>query len=345
MAAADQNARTERIRAFLLANVARRPRELVRVAAARFRCSRQAMHRHVQRLVAEGALVAQGSTRSRIYALAVLREWRRRWPLAGGTSEDEAWSAAIGPQLADLGPNARGIWLYGFSELFNNAIDHSEGRSVTVGIRRTGAATEMTLRDDGVGVFRKVQAALRLPDERLAGLELAKGKFTTDPKRHSGQGIFFAARMFDSFRMVAGNLELVRTHGEPEQWFVRDGKPGKGTAITLTLANGTSRTTRSVFDRFSSGEDYAFTTTCVPVRLLQTGADPLVSRSQAKRLLARAESFQRVVLDFTGVADIGQAFADEAFRVFPLHHPGTTIEATNAGPEVTRMMRRALAGR
>ncbi len=340
---ATKTSRTESIRAFLLGNAACHAEDLVRFAATKFACSRQAMHKHVQKLIAEGVLTATGSTRSRIYTLAVLAEWRQKWRLTKRLSEDEAWHQAVGPRLHDLADNVRGIWLYGFSELFNNAIDHSQGTSIQVAIRRTGATTEMTLHDNGIGIFKKIQQALRLPDERLAALELAKGKFTTDPSRHSGQGIFFSARMFDEFRMVAGKVEFFRRHATPEQWLVREEGNAVGTCVTLVLANDSKRTTKVVFDRFSTGDDYAFTTTSIPVRLLQIGKDALVSRSQAKRLLARAERFEHVLLDFTGVESVGQAFADEVFRVFPLHHRDTLVEAVNGNAEVMRMVRRALA--
>jgi len=35
---------------------------------------------------------------------------------------------------------------------------------------------------------------------------LAKGKLTTDPKRHSGEGIFFSSRMFDEFDILSGGV-------------------------------------------------------------------------------------------------------------------------------------------
>ena len=40
---------------------------------------------------------------------------------------------------------------------------------------------------------------MHLLDERHAILELSKDQLTTDPARHTGDGIFFTSRMFDSF--------------------------------------------------------------------------------------------------------------------------------------------------
>jgi hypothetical protein len=71
------------------------------------------------------------------------------------------------------------------------------------------------------------------------------------------------------------------------------------------------------------------------------GDDNLVSRSQAKRLLARVDRFRTVVLDFAGVDAIGQAFADEVFRVHANQHPEATLVEVNATPPVMRMVNRA----
>ncbi|MNC91531.1 hypothetical protein D3C83_78130 [compost metagenome] len=75
--------------------------------------------------------------------------------------------------------------------------------------------------------------------------------------------------------------------------------------------------------------------------MAQYGDDKLVSRSQAKRLLARVEKFKVVILDFTGVDAIGQAFADEVFRVFARQHPEIELSAIKANQAVLEMLDRA----
>lgn len=66
-------------------------------------------------------------------------------------------------------------------------------------------------------------------------------------------------------------------------------------------------------------------------------------RSQAKRLLARFDRFKEVVLDFAGLHTIGQALADEVFRVFANLHPDIRVTYVNAVPDVEKMIRRALS--
>ena len=49
------------------------------------------------------------------------------------------------------------------------------------------------------------------------------------------------------------------------------------------------------------------------------------------------------MLDFRGVASIGQPFADETFRVFQKQHPGTQLIFVNAAEDVENMISHVLA--
>ncbi|MBT5232008.1 MAG: STAS-like domain-containing protein [Methylococcales bacterium] len=53
--------------------------------------------------------------------------------------------------------------------------------------------------------------------------------------------------------------------------------------------------------------------------------------------------FRTVILDFDGVDSIGQAFADEIFRVFAVRHPEIELIHTKANIKVTKMICRALS--
>jgi hypothetical protein len=184
---------------------------------------------------------------------------------------------------------------------------------------------------------------MNLLDERHAILELAKGKLTTDPEKHTGQGIFFTSRLLDSFDILSGGIFFTHTFGSEEDWILERPKEDSGTAIFMKLNNHSSRTSKAIFDQYSSGEDYGFTKTRVPVKLAQYGEDKLISRSQAKRLVARIDQFKTVFFDFEGVETIGQAFADEIFRVFAKSHPQLEIIPVNANPEVQGMIGAARA--
>ncbi|HSI24132.1 MAG TPA: STAS-like domain-containing protein, partial [Methylotenera sp.] len=53
------------------------------------------------------------------------------------------------------------------------------------------------------------------------------------------------------------------------------------------------------------------------------------------------DRFKIVILDFKGVESIGQAFADEIFRVFANQHPEISLVEDNANQEVKKMISRA----
>ena len=333
--------RGEAIRKFILDNLGKHPADIVRVAAEKFDCSRQAIHKHVQRLAEEGAITQEGQTRSKTYRLAQLTSWAKDYPLEEGITEDRAWREDIAPLLGKLPENVMSIWHYGFTEMFNNAIDHSGGSLISVTLTKTAASTQIQIFDDGVGIFKKIQAALDLMDERHAVLDLAKGKLTTDPANHSGEGIFFSSRMFDEFVILSGGVFFSHQLDTREDWILESSTSAGGTLVRMNLHNHTSRTTKKIFDKFTSDDDYGFTKTVVPVKLMQYGDDNLISRSQAKRLLARFDRFKTVVLDFAGVAMIGQAFADEVFRVFHRKQPHVELVVLHAGADVKRMISRA----
>lgn len=336
-------ARGEDVRRYIIDHVEEFPREIARRTSEKFGITRQAVNKHLQRLTKEKCLLEEGETRNRTYKLAALATWEKSYKI-DGLQEDVVWREDIAPAVGDLPDNVRNIWQHGFTEMFNNALDHSGGDVIAVQIKKTAATTEMFIVDNGVGIFRKIQKALNLLDERHAVLELSKGKLTTDPSRHSGEGIFFTSRMFDDYAILSGGVSFSHEFGKDEDWILEK-TPSDGTAVYMKLHNHTSRTAKKVFDQFSSAEDdYKFNKTVVPVKLAQYGNDQLVSRSQAKRLLARVELFKVVIFDFTEVPEIGQAFADEIFRVFAAKHPEIELHAVHASSAVKRMIERAKSG-
>lgn len=336
-------ARGEEIRRYILRNVQSNPGNISKLATDKFKVSRQAINTHLRRLVEGGALHQSGKTTNRAYKLASVHEWNRIYPLTGDMAEDLVWRSDIDRELGKLPDNVHGIWHYGFTEMFNNAMDHSEGSTICVSIKRTAVTADMMIMDNGVGIFRKIQRLLNLLDERHAIFELSKGKLTTDPRHHTGEGIFFASRLFDAFDILSGGVFFTHEFGNEEDWLLENSTPRAGTAVFMRLNNHTARTTRKIFDQYStdSDDEPAFNKTVVPVRLAQYGNDRLISRSQAKRVLARVDLFSTVVMDFKAVPTIGQAFADELFRIFPREYPEVNIIPIHASSEVRRMIARA----
>lgn len=325
----------------LLQLIAQDPRNVAVRAAQALGLSRQAASARLNRLVRNAWVERTGRGAGVRYGLAVTASVQQDYPRAG-LSEDRVWQEALGPVVRDLPGNVRDIWQYGMTEMINNAVDHSGGHTVRVGIRRTALTTEGYVQDDGEGIFLRIQRALGLFDPRESILELAKGKFTTDPDHHSGEGIFFTSKVFDAFQIQSGRLYFRHDDGQADV-LIEEPQDVPGTVVRMRLANDATRTTREVFDTFAAPEEFTFAKTIVPVRLAQHEGEKLVSRSQAKRLTRRFERFQTVVLDFQEVAEIGQAFADEVFRVFHTAHPETRLLPIHMSPAVEAMVARATA--
>ncbi len=336
--------RGEEIRQFILERVNDHPHDIAALTAQEFSITRQAVNKHIQRLVKQDSLVVQGSTKNRAYYLRSLVDWSNVYSLKNLLEEHVVWISDIKPLLKNYPDNTIDIWSYGFTEMLNNAIDHSSGEEVFIKVERTAVDTTIAIHDNGKGIFKKIQEELNLDDERHAVLELAKGKLTTDPDNHTGQGIFFSSRMFDGFEILSGKVYFSHEFNDSEDWILERYKSNKGTTVFMKLKNNTSRTSKQIFDKFSSGDDYAFNKTVVPVRLAQYENENLVSRSQAKRLLARVDRFKVVIFDFSDVESVGQAFADQIFRVFKIQHPEIELIITNANQNVTQMVNRAKSG-
>lgn len=307
---------------------------------ARLGISRQAAHVHLRRLAEAGALVARGGGRG---AHFVAPEWRRTYRVTTSgrkIDEERVWAdveqALV--SLDDLTDEARARAHYVVTEIVNNAIDHADARTIEVVVRRalgTADEIEIVVDDDGVGAIARAGETLDVARPEEVIVELSKGKHTTMPARHSGEGLFFTSKAARSFVLEANGLAWIVEPGVDEGIAVSD--VTTGTRVTLRLDPRTRTPLEEVFARFTI--DFAFAKTRPRVSLLDYG-DRLISRSQAKRLCARLESFAEVELDFEGVKGVGQGFVDEVFRVFADAHPQTTLVPVRMNGPVEFMVSR-----
>ena len=336
----------EEILRFLIDSVEDHPNAVARLAADRFHLSRQTVNGYLRRLVADGLLRGTGATKGRSYALCVLAEHDETLAINAALEEHVVWEKHVAPSLAGVRENVLAICHFGTTEMVNNAIDHSGSPFVSVSVHRTAARIKITVLDAGIGVFRKIRESCGLESEHQALVELTKGKMTTDPVRHTGEGIFFTARMFDSFTLISGQLSLLATRTGEDDWLFENKpqeSPSTGTWASMKIRPESEHTAQETFLRYASAEDdFGFTKTRVVVNLARSATDSLlVSRSQARRLLTRLDRFKVALLDFAGVDAIGPAFADEIFRVFAASHPDVRLEVVAANADVQLMIRRA----
>jgi len=314
--------RAEIIRRFLLNSIKASNSHFLHDAMETFELTRQAIHGHLTALIKMGCLAAEGNTRARRYILGPVRFHKAGFSL-NGLKESDVYYRDFGFIFNDLPRELESICHYGFTEMLNNAIDHSGGSVVEVEVERTRELIMIRIYDDGEGIFNHIARILNLSDPRESLLELSKGKLTTDPDNHSGQGIFFTSRVFDHFLIYSGDLIFSHNDGDKNDYLLHNKNDEVSTDVLMGIALNSDKNLKSVFDKFSGNEDenFAFNKTVVPVKLALYEGERLVSRSQAKRILNRVEKFKTVLLDFQGVDFIGQAFADEVFRVFTRNNP------------------------
>jgi uncharacterized protein YerC len=228
---------------------------------------------------------------------------------------------------------------YGFTEMLNNAIEHSRSKTIAVSMERLRDTVRFVVADRGVGIFRNIMRERKLESELAAVQELIKGKQTTDPKRHSGEGIFFTSKLADCLA-IKGSSRLLLFDNRIHDVFLKDGTVRAGTVVEFSVDAKAEQDISKVFQTYAD-ESYEFSKTALTVRLFQEGSG-YVSRSQARRLVSGLEKFKKILLDFKGIETIGQAFADEIFRVWQRKNPGITIEVHNAGENVRFMINHAL---
>ena len=330
------------IREFILSKLPEHPSDIVKVTSNKFGITRQAVNLHMRELVKEGLVSEKGKTRAKKYSLARPKKLEFSMPVTPDLEEDRVFRERVKPFLGDLKPNVMDICAYGFTEMFNNVLEHSSAEIVLIGVEFKNHLITIYVGDNGVGIFNKIQKDHNLENPRHAILELAKGKLTSDSSKHTGEGIFFTSRMFDTFVISSGSLGFTRI--DESDALSEQKESIAGTGISLQISINSNRTVQEVFDTYASEEgDYGFTKTRFAVTLAQFEGETLISRSQAKRLLARVDKFKEVVLDFAGVETIGQPFADEVFRVFNIEHPETKLIPVNTTEQVKKMIKRALA--
>ena len=315
--------------------------------AADLKVSRQYAQRLLSELVRDGLLLKVGSTRSASYILPNRADkvlWRydkrlaRRGLAEHAVLEDIAQKSQLRRTLPE---NLASMFEYAFSEMLNNAIEHSSSANIHVRVEKRRDTLLFFVNDFGIGVFRNVMRKRKLASELEAIQDLLKGKTTTQPQAHSGEGIFFTSKIADIFSLESFGKKLT-INNLIEDIFIEDVKPARqGTKVFFQIANDSPRHLNDTFKAFQSDPaEYAFDKTEIQVRLYTLGTGH-VSRSQARRVLAGLEKFSSIILDFDRVPTIGQAFADEIFRVFKNKYPSITITPINMNETVRFWVERA----
>ena len=303
--------------------------------------SRQALNKHLTELIKQGKIIKEGKTRGAIYRYAkskkqIVQRYNRLYLLTG-LQEDIVFKE-INMYLnlkRKASENVFNIIQYAFTEMLNNAIEHSRSKNCLVEFFADQHQYGFKIRDYGIGLFYSINTKSKLQKETDAIGELIKGKQTTMPKRHTGEGIFFTSKAADYINFKSHKTNLLFDNIKKDV-FVEEKRFIRGTEVNFSISKNSRKKLTNIFNLYAPEEfDYRFEKTKVLVKLFQ---DEYISRSEARRLLSGLEKFKEIVLDFQGVKSIGQGFCDEIFRVFQKAHTEITIKIENLNPSLRPML-------
>ncbi len=296
--------------------------------------------------VKKGVLIKSGTTAGAIYALPQnapeLGSCIRKHLIREAIKEHEVLDNVNhqAPFLLTLNENLRSLFDYAFSEMLNNAIEHSRAKYIDIEVGINDKNLWFTVSDNGIGVFRNVMQSRRLSSELESMQDLLKGKTTTQPHAHSGEGIFFTSKVADVFDLESFGYVLRIDNTIHDIFFEERHPDKKGTKVSFSLSMDTDRHLKDVFSMYETDhEDPDFDKTEVHIRLY-TISTIYVSRSQARRILTGLEKFRKIILNFDKVPTVGQAFADEIFRVFKQKYPYIVLAPINMNEAVKYMIDR-----
>ena len=306
----------------------------------KYSISRQTVSKYIKGLVEENIL--EKKSKSEYNLKLYINEMKDYKNI--GLKEDTIYNDLISKYEKDKKENVRYILVYTFTEMMNNAIEHSKGDKISVHYAENHKNIFVTIEDNGIGIFKKIKEDHNLENENQAIFELQKGKLTSDSQNHSGEGIFFTSKVVDLFELKSfdkvfstGNNYSIYNFEKIEN----NNDEIKGTRVLFVIDKNTERTAFEVFQKYTN-DDYVFDKTTITVHLAKEYlGEFFVSRSQAKRILLNVEKFKVIFLDFEGVKTIGQGFADEIFRVYKNKNPDIQIIPTNTNPEIEFMIKRS----
>ncbi len=307
--------------------------------------SRQYLSKKVQELTKSGEILKSGAgintryihkSKQSLFTKTFEQTYRNK-----DFSEEKALTRIRQENLfKETAENIRSILEYALSEMINNAIEHSQSKSIYIKITKDEKKISFIVRDYGVGVFKNVMKKFHLDSEYDAINQILKGKITTEPKAHSGEGIFFTSKISDLFKINSKGYELIVDNQIPDVFVNTPDIKLYGSEIYFEISNTSEKHLSNIFKEYQSKPDtYAFDKTYIVVKLYTLGTVHM-SRSQARRILANLHRFDHIILDFKNVPTIGQAFADEIFRVYKNSRPEIIVEAVNTNKNIDFMIGR-----
>ncbi len=334
-----ENKTREQVIQYMLRQIDQGDRNAIAKTIEYFNISKSTVYNYLKQMCENGIIIKTENSK-RPYQLA---EERHTFSYQNNGSLDEAriFDRDIAQYFEGYEKNVFSAWRYAFTEMMNNAIEHSKADQIVVIVYTNALNSSVLIFDNGIGIFKNIQRYVKeTKNEELALDEcvslLFAGKFTTAKQFHSGEGIFFTSHLMDAFLILSSDCCFTRDNFRDAQ--VSGFFGVSGTNVFMKLDNHSKKTLLEIFNRFSDVEE-GFIRTQIPIAHIFSNGNP-VSRSEARRLGELISEFKEIELDFTNVEEVGQAFVHELFVVWQRQNPESVLNVTHAAPAVEYMIRR-----
>ena len=157
--------------------------------------SRQTVSKYIKEFIAKG--IVEKESKSKYRLKFYVNETKQYDNI--NLEEDVVYEDFVSKYEKDKKENVRDLLVYTFTEMLNNAIEHSGGDKISISYAENYKEIVVCIQDNGIGIFKKIKKDHNLENENQAIFELRKGKLTSDSVNHSGEGIFFTSKVVDDF--------------------------------------------------------------------------------------------------------------------------------------------------
>lgn len=333
----------DKVKNYILRLIKNERKDYVKATVESFNISKSSVYNYMKQMENDGLIEKKDGgyiIRTNFYHYSFKND--------GTLGEDRVYNQFISKHI-QFKKNVNSIWNYAFTEMMNNAIEHSEAESIMIGIFQNHLETQILIRDNGIGIFKNIQRFMKESKNEDISLQdcvslLFAGKFTTVQQYHTGEGIFFTSHIMDEFVIYSDDNFFTRNNFASSQ--IENSNlhnfmnMDKGTIVRMTLNNDSKKVLSEIFNTFAPADE-GFIKTTIPVSHMFSGGNP-VSRSEARRLLESISVFSDINLDFSGVEEIGQGFAHELFVLGKQKYPHINLRTTNTCKAVENMIKRVI---
>ena len=201
----------EKVKNYILRLIKSCRKDYVNSTIEAFGISKSSVYNYIKQMESDGLIEKKGN----IYAIRT-NVYHYSFKNDGTLGEDRIFTQFISPHI-QFKKNVNSIWNYAFTEMMNNAIEHSEAENISVTIYQNCVETKILITDDGIGIFRNIQRFVKenknedIPLQECVSLLFA-GKFTTAKKYHTGEGIFFTSHIMDEFIIYSDDNIFTRNN-------------------------------------------------------------------------------------------------------------------------------------